>query len=165
MFDARPANQLDAHQKVLSAAHPGQLLVLHTYPLGPAGQGNDIGSNGFSIGANCNANDTRIAAAWSNFFLENPEAARIYASDNGVVSVDRFRQEQGNDKQASEGLRELVQLFAKVAPSAKAAYFPSGGYKAMLQALQDSYQSVAFGKTSAENAASAMLAEVKRLMR
>ena len=94
-----------------------------------------------------------------------PKAAQIYSSDNGVVSVDRFRQEQGNDKQASEGLRELVQLFAKVAPTAKAAYSPSGGYKAMLQALQDSYQSVAFGKASPDSAASAMLAEVKRLMR
>jgi multiple sugar transport system substrate-binding protein len=165
VFDARPSNQLDAHQKVLSTAHPGQELVLHTYPLGPAGQGNDIGSNGFAIGANCNANDTRIAAAWSNFFLENPKAAEIYASDNGVVSVDKYRQEQGNSPQASEGLRELVALFAKVAPTAKSAFFPSGGYKAMLQSLQDSYQSVAFGKASADAAAGNMLAEVKRLMR
>ena len=138
VLDARPANQLDAHQKVLSAAHPGQQLVLHTYPLGPAGQGNDIGSNGFAIGANCSAADTRIAAAWSNFFLEDARAAKIYGSDNGVVSVAKYRQEQGNDQQASEGLRQLVQLFGTVAPTAKAAYFPSGGYKAMTQALQDS---------------------------
>jgi multiple sugar transport system substrate-binding protein len=164
-MDVRPANQLDAHQKVLSAAQPGEQLVLHVYPLGPAGSGNDIGSNGFAIGANCSDSDTKIAAAWSNFFLENPEAASIYASDNGVVSVDKFRAEQGSNPKASEGTRQLVQLFDKVAPTAKAAYYPAGGYQAMLQSLQDSYQSVAFGKATADAAADAMLSQVKRLMR
>jgi multiple sugar transport system substrate-binding protein len=164
-MDVRPANQLDAHQKVLSAAKPGEQLVLHVYPLGPAGSGNDIGSNGFSIGANCSDNDTKIAAAWSNFFLEDPQAASIYASDNGVVSVDKFRAEQGTNPKATEGTRQLVQLFDKVAPTAKAAYYPAGGYKAMLQSLQDSYQSVAFGKATSDQAADAMLAQIKRLMR
>jgi multiple sugar transport system substrate-binding protein len=163
-IDGRPANQLDAHQKVLSAAHPGQQLVLHTYPLGPSGQGNDIGSNGFAIGANCSDDNTKIAAAWSNFFLENPDAASIYASDNGVVSVDKFREAQGSGPKATEGQRQLVKVFTEVAPTAKAAFFPSGGYQAMNQALQHSYQSVAFGKASADAAANAMLEEVKRVM-
>jgi len=162
VMDARPANQLDAHQKVLNNAMPGQELVLHTYPLGPKGTGNDIGSNGFAIGASCDAASTRIAAAWSNFFLQDAQAAAIYLSDNGVVTVDKFRQDQGSNPKATPGQRQLISLYDRVAPTAKAAYFRARGYAAMQQSLTSAYQSVAFGRSLPEDAADALLRQVAR---
>ena len=164
-IDGRPANQLDAHNRVLSKAAPGEELVIHTYPVGPQGAGDDIGTNGFAIGASCDENGTKIAAAWSNFFLENEQAADIYLSDNGVVSVDKFQEKQGNDTKLTEGQRQLVKIFQVVAPRAKAAYYPSGGYQALNQALMSNYESVAFGKVTPDEGADAMIKQIKSLMR
>ncbi|MFI5010773.1 MAG: ABC transporter substrate-binding protein [Hyphomicrobiales bacterium] len=165
LVDARPANQLDAHQKTLNTAKPGEELIIHTYPVGPAGAGDDFGSNGFAIGANCDANSVNIAAAWSNFFLEDPRAAQIYLSDNGVVAVDRFQNQQASDPKATPGQRQLIEVFREVAPRAKSAYFPAGGYAAVVGALTPAYESVAFGRATPDQAADAMLSQIKRVMR
>jgi multiple sugar transport system substrate-binding protein len=164
-IDARPANQLDAHQRVLNNAKPGEELMIHTYPVGPSGAGDDIGTNGFAIGAKCDDNDSKIAAAWSNFFLENEQAADIYLSDNGVVSVDKFQEKQANDSKLTEGQRQLVKVFQVVAPRAQPAYYPRGGYQALNQALASNYEAVAFGKLTPDAGADAMIKQIQSLMR
>lgn len=165
VVDARPANQLDAHQKQLATAKPGEELVLQPYPTGSAGAGDDIGSNGFAIGANCNDNSAKLVAAWSNFFLENEQAADIYLSDNGVVTVDRFREKQLNNPNATAGQRQLIAVYNQVAPRARAAFFPAGGYAAVVEALTTAYESVAFGRATPDEAAGTMLDQIKRLIR
>ncbi|TCL66432.1 extracellular solute-binding protein [Rhizobium sp. BK251] len=163
--DARPANQLDAHQKQLAAAKPGEELVLHPYPRGSAGPGDDIGANGFAIGANCNDDSAKLVAAWSNFFLQNEQAADIYLSDNGVVTVDRFREKQLKNPNATAGQRQLIEVYNQVAPQARAAFFPAGGYAAVVEALTTAYESVAFGRATPDDAATAMLDQIGRLIR
>ena len=164
IIDARPANQLDSHQKILDAASPGQQLVIHTYPIGPSGPGEDIGSNGFAIGANCDENSVKIAAAWSDFFVQDAQAADTYLSDNGVVTVDKFREKQLANPDATPGQRQLIEVYGTVAPRAHSAFFPSGGYAAMVDALTSSYESVAFGQSSTADAAQSMLDQVQRLL-
>jgi multiple sugar transport system substrate-binding protein len=165
LVDARPANQLDSHQKILDVAKPGETFVLHRYPVGPAGPGDDIGSNGLAMGANCDENQVAIAAAWANFFLQDEQAADIYRSDNGVVTVDSFREKQLANPEATPGQRQLIEVFNEVAPEARSAFFPAGGYAAVLEALTPAYESVAFERATPEEAAAAMLDQVERLMR
>ncbi len=162
LVDARPANQLDGHQKVLDVAKPGEQLVLHTLPVGEKGGGNDIGANGFAIGANCDENSVKIAAAWTNFFTQDERAADIYLSDNGVVTVDRFREKQLKNEKATPGQRQLIEVFNEVAPTAKTAFYPAGGYNAMNETLTSTYESVAFGKATPEEAAASYIDQVQR---
>ena len=161
--DARPANQLDGHQKVLDVAKPGEELIVHTLPIGPAGSGNDVGSNGFAIGANCDENSVRIAAAWSNFFLQDERAADIYLSDNGVVTVDRFREKQLANPNATPGQRQLIEVFNEVAPTAATALYPPGGYNTMIEVITSTYESVAFGQMTPEQGAESFVDQVTRL--
>ncbi|WDR03490.1 extracellular solute-binding protein [Devosia algicola] len=165
LIDARPANQVDGHQKVLDAAMPGQELVIHSYPVGPSGTGEDIGSNGLAIGATCDENGTKLTEAWINFFTENPDAAATYSSDNGVVSVDRFRTAQLENPDTTPGQYQAVNMLSTVGPRAKSAYFPSGGYSALSGALTSAYETVAFEQSSSADAADKLIAQVKRLVR
>ena len=71
----RPTSSTPA-RKILDVAKPGETFVLHRYPVGPAGRGDDIGSNGLAIGANCDENQVAIAAAWANFFLQDEQRGR-----------------------------------------------------------------------------------------
>lgn len=163
IMDARPANQLDGHQKVLNVAQPGEELILHTLPVGPKGAGNDVGSNGFAIGANCDANGVKIAAAWTNFFLQDERAADIYLSDNGVVTVDKFREKQLSNPKATPGQRQLIAVFNEVAPGAATLFYPPGGYNTMIDVITSTYEAVAFGKQTPEQGAASFVDQVSRL--
>jgi multiple sugar transport system substrate-binding protein len=161
---SRPANRLDSHQVVVDKVRKGEQLDLALYPKGPGGGGQDTGSDGISIGANCPAELLPAAIAWVNFFTEDDRAAAIYKSDNGVVAVDRQLKAQLDDPTASYGAKRQLQLYADVAPEVKPINWPPGGNGAMTQALGNAYQSVAFETATPEAAADAFFAEWAKLM-
>ncbi len=165
MIDFRPANQVDAHQRVLDVAASGQELTMLGYPAGPAGYGDDLGANGLAIGANCDGSDKDSAVAFINFFTQDPEAAAVYASDNGVVSVDALREAQLQDPATSDGQLQAVNMLGVVGPRARTAFFPAGGYAAVSSTLMSTYEAVAFGQMSTEDAAERLISQVTRLVR
>ncbi len=162
----RPANRIDSHQKVMDAVAPGSELSMLSYPLGDDGTpGFDVGANGIAIGATCKPELLPASVAWVNFFTEDPRAAKIYESDNGVVAVDRFQVEQANAPTTSRGQREQIEMFRKVAPLAKPVNWPAGGYGAMTETLQRGYDAVAFETMSSEDAAAQFIDELNGMLK
>ena len=158
----RPPNRLDLHQKVLDKAKPGQKLSIMAYPTGEDGKtGMDLGANGISIGATCPANLIPAAVAWINFFTEDPRAADIYQSDNGVVAIDKFQTVQMNSSDTSAGQKEHIQLFQKVANTAKPVAWPAGGYAAVTDAIARAYDAVQYQQMTTEEAAKQFVTDLQ----
>jgi multiple sugar transport system substrate-binding protein len=161
----RPPNRLDSHQQVLDAVRPGEELTILPYPRAEDGTtGMDLGANGIAIGANCPEEKIPTAAAWINFFTQDPRAAAIYESDNGVVAVDKFQEEQANGPNTSRGQREQILLYQKVASYAKPVSWPPGGYGAVTEALGRAYDAVAFETMSSEDAAAQFASDMEDLL-
>jgi multiple sugar transport system substrate-binding protein len=157
---ARPPNRLDTHQRVIDTVRPGEQLAILPAPVGPAGGGWDVGSNGIAIGANCAADLLPAAVAWTNFFTQDPEAAAIYESDLGPVSVDTLQQNQIDDPRTSRGQREQVLMFRRIASQAKPILWPSRSNGLLAQALSRNYQAIAFGQVTIDQGADQVFADL-----
>ncbi len=159
----RPPNRLDAHQKVIDTVLPGDKLAVLANPKGPDGAGWDVGSNGIAIGANCPVDEIPAAIAWVNFFTEDPQAAAIYASDLGPVTVDKLQQEQIDNPKASDSQRLMITMFRDVAPEAKPIFWPAKSNGILADTLSRNYQAVAFGQITTEQAAEQVINDLKAI--
>ncbi|MGV8988523.1 MAG: ABC transporter substrate-binding protein [Cypionkella sp.] len=159
----RPPNRLDAHQKVIDTVLPGDKLAVLANPVGPAGAGWDVGSNGIAIGANCAADELPAAIAWVNFFTQDKEAAAIYASDLGPVTVDTLQQDQIDNPDASASQRAMITMFREVAPDAKPIFWPSKSSGILAASLARNYQAVAFGQITTDEAAAQVIDDLKAI--
>jgi multiple sugar transport system substrate-binding protein len=158
----RPPNRLDSHQKVLDVAKPGEKLDIMPYPTGDDGTtGMDIGANGISIGSTCAKDLLPASVAWINFFTEDPRAADIYQSDNGVVAVAAFQTAQKENPKTSAGQKRHIELFQQLAAGAKPVAWPAGGYAAVTDTLGRAYDAVAYEQMSVEEAADQFLSELQ----
>lgn len=162
----RPANRLDSHQVVIDAVRPGEQLMISRYPLGTDGSGQDTGANGIAIGASCPEELIPAAVAWVNFFTQDPEAAAIYESDNGVVAIDRFQKDQAENPNTSRGQREQILLFSELSSTdqLKPVAWPAGGNGAITEALGRAYQAVAFEISTPEEATDTFFEEMETLL-
>jgi multiple sugar transport system substrate-binding protein len=158
----KPANQLDAHQNILQAVSDYEEMDMVRVPIGPGGASDDMGTNGISIGSNCSEDQVKAAAAWINFFLQNDEAAKIYLSDNGVVTVDRQQNAQAEDPATTPGQVKHVRLLQMIADDSTPTYYPNG-YRPLIDALQRMAQAVAFGELTPESAADAFFEEADNI--
>lgn len=154
----KPANQLDAHQNILQAVSDWEEMAMVRMPIGPGGAGDDMGTNGISIGANCSPEQIDAAVKWINFFLQDDEAAKLYASDNGVVTVERFQNAQAEDPNTMPGQRENIRLLQIIDDDSIPTYYPNG-YRPMIDALQRASQSVSFEELTPEEATDAFFEE------
>ena len=157
MFDERPANQLAAIQAPLTASGKGT-LALATFPRLPGGNGQVLVNNGLSIAANCTNLPT--GAAWVNFFANDPDGAKAYASDNGAVTVTKLLAAQIAEGAAGSP-RTTYLKFLKDMVNGKPTIidFPAN-YGAVVQALANNYSNVAFEKATVEAAVDAFFSQV-----
>jgi len=161
----RPPNRFASHQRVLTAVRPGEELAIHPYPRNDDGTtGMDLGANGIAIGATCPEDKIDTAAAWINFFTQDPRAAAIYESDNGVVTVAALQEDQLSNPDTSMGQKEFIRLYQRVVDGAKPINYPPQGYGAVDEALQRAYESVAFGQLSPEQAATQFHLDMEELL-
>jgi multiple sugar transport system substrate-binding protein len=159
----RPPNQLGSVQTVTSTVSPGTTINTRPYPVGEDGTvGMDLGSNGIAIGANCAPELIPATAAWINFWTHDPEAAGIYQSDNGVVAIPALAQAQAENPDTQPTQVRLIELYNEVVGSAKPVFWPAGGYQAMTDVLNRSYDAVAFGQLSVEDGADMLIAELQQ---
>ena len=116
------------------------------YPTAEDGTtGMDLGANGIAIGSTCPPELLPASVAWVNFFTQDPRAAQIYQSDNGVVAVDALAEAQRNDPEHRAGPGPLHRpLSARSSAAPSAVQWPAGGYQAVEQNLSRAYDAVAF---------------------
>jgi multiple sugar transport system substrate-binding protein len=161
MVDEKPPNQFEAHLNVLAKA-TGDALDMQKFPNGPAGPGELVQSNGISIGSDCSANDTKLAAALINFWEQDDEGARIYASDNGLVAVDRQQEAQLTDASATPARSRQIKRHQDIIRMAKPMLWPPF-YNAVDRLMVRNYQAVAFGQMTIEAAVDQFFDEVAKL--
>jgi multiple sugar transport system substrate-binding protein len=131
------------------------------YPTGDDGTvGMDLGANGIAIGANCAADLLPASVAWINFFTQDPRAAQIYQSDNGVVAIDALAEAQATNPETQPTQVRMIEIYRQEAPKAKPVFWPAGGYQALTDVLNRSYDAVAFEQMSVEEAADQLIAEL-----
>jgi multiple sugar transport system substrate-binding protein len=158
----RPPNRLGSMQAVVNTVSPGSKLSIMAYPTGEDGTtGMDLGANGISIGATCKPELIPASVAWINFFTQDPRAAQIYQSDNGVVAVDTLQTAQAEDPTTDPGQVEHIKLFQKVAAGAKPVAWPAGGYQAMTDTIARAYDAVAYEQMTAEEAADQFISDLQ----
>lgn len=156
MADARPANQFGAAQAPLTAAGKGTLKMV-PYPSGPSGSGEVMVSSGLSIGANCD--NVPAAAAFINFFANDADAARVYGSDNGVVSVTKLAEAQLNDPGTPASVQAQIRLYKTIIGSIpKAITYPSG-YQAVVDLLARNYEAYVFRTRTMQQAVDSFFSE------
>jgi multiple sugar transport system substrate-binding protein len=151
VFGSYAPNQVAAVQDALTkSGKPGTIQVIKE-PNGPSGGGDAIGTNGLTIGANCDS--VPAAAAFINFFLNDPQAAAAYKSDNGAVSEPQLLQAQIDDPSSSPALVQQLKFQQHlmtggfVKPITYAA-----GYSALSPLLTTTYENVAFGRMTIQAA-------------
>ncbi len=145
VFGSYAPNQLAAVQGALTKLAKAGTLQLVKEPNGPAGSGDAIGTNGLTIGANCD--NVPASAAFINFFLNDPQAAAAYKSDNGAVSSTPLLQAQIDDPNSSPPLIAQLKFQQHLTSGGfvKDIHY-AAGYSALQPLLTTVYQNVAFGR-------------------
>jgi len=154
----RPANAQIALAAGIAQRNSDDRLEVRLYPTGPAGVGDIVPSNSLSVAANCD--NAPLASAFVDFFLNDPEAAKIYASDNGAVTNTKLLEAQLADPATSDATKTLLTVFQAVsARGSRQQAFPSGFQKKFTEVHKRLTQQVLFGALTPQQAADAFFAE------
>ncbi len=157
----RPPNQLGSVQATVDTVNPGATIDIMQYPTGEDGTvGMDLGANGIAIGANCTEQQLPIAIAWINFFTQDERAAQIYQSDNGVVAIDALAEAQATNPETQPTQVRMIELYRVAAPQADPVFWPAGGYQALTDVLNRTYDAIAFEQISVEEGADMLITEL-----
>lgn len=157
MVDFIPGNALFNAQKTLSGRDGGELTSLN-YPVGSAGSGNAIFASGFGISANCN--NVPTTAAYINFFTNDPEAGKSFASDNGAATNSKVLQEQLDDKALPALKKQELALYQTILENDPPVIaFPPGFNAAFQQSFLRNYDEASFGRKTVEEAVDAFFTE------
>ncbi|WP_085477586.1 ABC transporter substrate-binding protein [Rathayibacter oskolensis] len=158
-----PANGLGTAQATIDVAAPGNVLQAFPLPAGPDGYGNAFWVSGLSISANCE--NVATAASFIDFFVNDPDAAVAYASDNGATVNTENLELIVDDPATSPAKKAELELYAQVAAQDVPPAVYGKGYASIFQQnLTRYYQQVSFGELSAEEAAEQFVQEAEGLL-
>ena len=155
-----PANALAAVQNSLDGNASGQKLAVAPMPTGPQGLGNSLYVSGLSIAANCD--NVATAAAFIDFFVNDPTASDAYASDNGANVHTGNLQRLIDSPEISDAKRAELELFQYIAAQKVPAVSYPRGYQSLFQdAFVRYYQEVSFERMSVEDAVAQFIQEAE----
>ncbi|GAA2073782.1 extracellular solute-binding protein [Pseudolysinimonas kribbensis] len=149
-------SNLLADQTTLNASK--QVAAATYFPYGPAKtNGNVFDVSGPSIAADCA--DKPAAAAFVNFWINDPTAVATFASNLGAVTNPKLLAPQltatTNDPATTASLKFNDQMLKDNFP----VQVHAAGYPTLLTQLQTVVQNVQFGRQSAKAAASTFISE------
>jgi len=151
VFGSYAPNQVAAVQAALTQGAKSGTLQILKEPNGPKGSGDAIGTNGLTIGANCD--NVPASAAFINFFLNDPQAAAAYKSDNGAVSSPPLLQAQINDPSSAPALVQQLKFQQHLMTGGFVKDIKyAAGYSALAPLLTTTYENVAFGRMTVQQA-------------
>jgi multiple sugar transport system substrate-binding protein len=106
-----------------------------------------------------NTSNLAAAAAWVNFFTNDPDAAKAYSSDNGTVTVTTLLNAQIDQPGIAPSQKEYLQFLKDVvAGNPTIIDFPAN-YNAVVLALKNNYSNVSFGKATVPAAVDAFFSQ------
>lgn len=127
---------------------------LGTVSIAPSPTGGEpqvVGTNGWSISANC----TNVAqsAAFIDYFINSSEGAATLEAQTGLPPVTSILDEQVADPEVSPAIKDRIELYNELLEQdALIDVWPDATQQLVTQ-LTTAYQEVAFGQTSPEDAA------------
>lgn len=112
---------------------------------------NVLGSNGIAIPENCD--NVVTAAAYTNFFANDPEAGLAFQSDNGIVTNTAVQDALLEDPETPEGVKRNITTLRTLTESGDltTSTYPEGLATVTTELLR-LYQSAAFGEISVDDA-------------
>ncbi|WP_019178895.1 extracellular solute-binding protein [Microbacterium yannicii] len=155
-----PANGLSSAQATIEGVTPGTALTAVVMPSGEAGPGNALWLSGLAISKDCD--NVATAASFIDFFVNDEEAALVYASDNGANTNTANLEALLDSPDIPDTRKTELRLYAYLADADIAPVVYGKGYQSVfLDALARYYQQVSFGELSVEDAADAFIAEAE----
>ena len=157
----------NAFQQMNAVSIPSDVgtLMIGKLPNGPAGGGDTVGANGLSISSSCPEEDRAAAATFIDFFLNNPEAAAIYASDNGTVSNDALRQAQIEDPETNPDIvLQMEMLDLVIADYDPVSYVAPAGATEVSDIFRRAADAVWLGQSTPAQAAQDIVDQAERAL-
>ena len=158
---ADDTSNLLADQTTLDANHNGTVVDLN-FPMGPYGDGQAFDVSGLSISSNCKY--VPAAAAFVNFWTNNPQGAAVYDSNNGAVTVTKLLDNQIHSKSNLPAVTRSLKYFRLMFKENDPVAFNAPGYGAVVTDLETITQAVQFGKESVSAAANQFFSEADRAL-
>lgn len=155
-----PDNQLSQFNAASAGSGVGEIWM-DKLPNGPSGSGEVLGASGLSISTSCDGDAATAAAArFIDFWINDPDAAALFASNNGTVTVTEFQETQLQDSEESPYVQRQIELARQVIdefdPTAEVT--PVGG-RLPSDAFTRFAQAVWLGEQTPESAAAGFFAE------
>lgn len=158
LSDNRPGNALTPVQSTLEGQGEGQRMTTLPLPSGPAGQGNVLITSGLSIPRNCD--NVPTAAAFLDFWANDPRSGDTYASDNGAVTNTELLRRQLDDPELPDLKKRELALYQRiVADDPSIVLYPPGYLAVFESAFTRAYEDVAFGAQTVPEAVDTFFAE------
>ncbi|ANY09419.1 ABC transporter substrate-binding protein [Pseudonocardia sp. HH130630-07] len=160
----RDIPQLTITESALRGVGLGRSVGWASNPVAVAGaSGNVIGSNGLAISADCD--NVATAAAFIDFFANDPAAITAYRSDNGVVPGARGQEVLLDDAATPEGVQRSVRVLRELSESGDIASmtYPQG-IQILTGELRRLFEDIAFGRTDVDTAVESFYAEARQAL-
>jgi multiple sugar transport system substrate-binding protein len=155
-----PANGLSSAQATIEGVAPGTQLTAVVMPSGEAGPGNALWLSGLAISKDCD--NVATAASFIDFFVNDEEAALVYASDNGANTNTANLEALLDSADIPDTRKTELELYSYLTDADIAPVVYGKGYQSVfLDALTRYYQQVTFGELTVEEAADAFIAEAE----
>lgn len=126
-----PANALGTVQSTIDEVEPGNVLNVYPLPSGPGGPGNALWLSGLAIAKNCD--NVPASAAFIDFFVNDPEAALVYASDNGANTSTENLQALLDSPDISDAKKTELELYRTLTDLGVGRTIYGKGYAAIFQ--------------------------------
>jgi multiple sugar transport system substrate-binding protein len=158
MTDSIPGNALTPASATLATKPGGQKLTTLPMPSGPSGGGNAMFTSGFAIPTNCD--NVPTAAAFIDFFTNDLEAGKLFKSDNGAATNRKVLQAQIDDPQLPALKKHELELYQQIVAKKPPTILYPPGYQATFEStFTRSYEEIAFGKKTVQQAADSFFTE------
>ncbi|WP_180357583.1 ABC transporter substrate-binding protein [Streptomyces sp. NP160] len=143
LLDNKPGNQLGQAQGAIDGAQPGAKLTTVQLPRGDDGASSTVlFTSGWSIPTSCDNIPT--AAAYIDFWVNDPEANALFASNNGAVTNTKMLEAQLADTSLAPAVRQNLELFQQIVKDEPPTVLYPAGYQANFEtAFTRSYEAVA----------------------
>ncbi|WP_298806569.1 extracellular solute-binding protein [uncultured Pseudokineococcus sp.] len=143
MSDNKPGNQIGQAQGAIEGAQPGQELTTVQLPRGEDGSSSTVlFTSGWSIPRSCD--NVPTAAAYIDFWINDPEANALFASNNGAVTNTEMLQAQLDDESLDPATRQTLELYQEIVEDEPPTVLYPAGYQANFEtAFQRAYEDVA----------------------
>lgn len=151
-------------QALAGAGLPANIEQVSMPTEDPDRSANILGSNGISIPESCE--NVPTAAAWTDFFTNDIDAALAFQSDNGIVTNTAAQDALLEDADTPEGVKQNVTILRGLTESGDltTSRYPAG-LNTISNELLRLYQATAFGEMSVDDAVDAFFVSAEDALR